>query len=100
MPTCAKCGRTEATAEMRRRRPPYTGEWMCKDTPVCRERQKQKDDEGRDLLRPIRAVLRPQIAKHGDRFLSLMPPRLVMHCVLSTDTVYNVTLPKLSQAAE
>lgn len=41
MPTCAKCGRTEATAEMRRRRPPYTGEWLCKDTAPCKERQKQ-----------------------------------------------------------
>ena len=41
MPTCAKCGRTDATAEMRRRRPPYTGEWMCKDAPACKERMKQ-----------------------------------------------------------
>lgn len=40
-PVCAKCGRMQATAEMRRRRPPYSGEWMCKDPVPCRERQKQ-----------------------------------------------------------
>lgn len=31
MPVCDRCRRMKATAELRRRRPPYEGEFRCKD---------------------------------------------------------------------
>lgn len=41
MPTCDFCGRTEASANMRRRRAPHTGHWRCKDKLLCNYRVKQ-----------------------------------------------------------
>lgn len=32
MPVCIRCRRTLATAELRRRKPPHTGEYVCKST--------------------------------------------------------------------
>lgn len=36
MPVCIRCRRTLATAELRRRKPPHTGEYVCKGacTPI------------------------------------------------------------------
>ena len=47
MPVCEKCGKMDATVNLRRRRPPHTGNWACKNTDPCKRRQKEaKDGKG------------------------------------------------------
>jgi hypothetical protein len=55
MPVCHACGTMEATANMRRRRPPHTGEWACKDKPSCQRRVK--------ALPPSIVVAKPEAAR-------------------------------------
>lgn len=47
MPVCVKCNYMDATVNMRRRRPPHTGEWACKDTDKCKARVRRAKEEKR-----------------------------------------------------
>jgi len=35
MPVCDKCEKMDATVNLRRRKPPHTGHWLCKDKATC-----------------------------------------------------------------
>lgn len=48
MPVCNHCGHMDATVNLRRRRPPHTGEWACKDTTQCKARRKRSKEEKRE----------------------------------------------------
>lgn len=39
MPTCHECGKTQATAEMRRSKKVGV-DWVCKDADPCKERKR------------------------------------------------------------
>lgn len=41
MPICSFCGHMEATVNLRRRRPPHTGTYRCKDKDLCGYRMVQ-----------------------------------------------------------
>ena len=50
MPVCAKCSHMDATVNLRRRKPPYTGEWMCKDKEPCNRRRKAAKAAEREAI--------------------------------------------------
>ena len=67
MPVCNFCGVQEATVNLRRRRPPHTGEWMCHDRPQCLNRQQdRREREQRERRSQAQALADAAIAQHDD----------------------------------
>ena len=47
MPVCSSCEKMDATVNMRRRKPPYTGQWLCKDKDKCKQRTTDRKEAQR-----------------------------------------------------
>lgn len=58
MPICVKCDTMDATVNLRRRRPPHTGEFMCKDDLRCKRRIAAKKAEVREARESAKRVER------------------------------------------